>query len=53
MTASVAWLTVAPIKGLAVRSVTETMLDLTGAADDRLFHLIDEDGRLVNRKQAP
>ena len=51
--AAVAWLTLAPVKGLALRAVTETMLDRTGARGDRLFHLIDEGGRLVNRKQAP
>jgi uncharacterized protein YcbX len=50
--AAVAWLTVAPVKGLALRAVTETMLDTTGARGDRLFHLLDESGRLVNRKQA-
>jgi hypothetical protein len=51
--ATVAWLTLAPVKGLALRAVSETMLDRTGARGDRLFHLIDEGGRLVNRKQAP
>jgi len=50
--AAVAWLTLAPVKGLALRAVTETMLDTTGARGDRLFHLLDEGGRLVNRKQA-
>ncbi len=50
---TVAWLTLAPVKGLALRVVDEAMLERTGASGDRLFHLIDEDGRLVNRKQAP
>jgi uncharacterized protein len=50
---AVAWLTVAPVKGLALREVDEAVLDHTGARCDRLFHLIDESGRLVNRKQAP
>jgi MOSC domain-containing protein len=51
--AAVAWLTVAPVKGLALRRVEEIELEVTGARGDRLFHLIDADGRLVNRKQAP
>ncbi len=51
--ATVAWLTLAPVKGLRFATVTETMLDATGARGDRLFHLIDEGGRLVNRKQRP
>ncbi len=50
---TVAWLTIASVKGLALRSVSEATLDVTGARGDRVFHLIDEDGRLVNRKQVP
>lgn len=50
---SVAWLAVAPVKGLALETVDEIDLDLTGARGDRLFHLIAEDGRLVNRKRVP
>jgi uncharacterized protein YcbX len=51
--ASVAWLTVAPVKGLALQAVEEVELGPTGARGDRLFHLVDADGRLLNRKQAP
>ena len=50
---TVAWISVAPVKGLALRSLQKTTLTEAGAAGDRLFHLIDADGRLVNRKQEP
>jgi uncharacterized protein len=53
MTRTVAWITIAPVKGLALRSLEEAELTHTGAGGDRLFHLVDADGRLVNRKQSP
>lgn len=53
MSATVAWITVAPVKGLALRSLEEADLELTGVEGDRSFHLVDSDGRLVNRKQVP
>ncbi len=52
-TRAVAWISVAPVKGLALRNLQQTTLTEQGARGDRLFHLIDAGGRLVNRKQEP
>ena len=40
------------MKGLSLSLVREAMLGLTGLAGDRAFHLVDDDGRLVNAKRA-
>jgi uncharacterized protein YcbX len=48
---SVAWISIAPVKGLAVTSLEEAMLDRSGVAGDRDFHLLDVAGRLVNGKR--
>ena len=45
-------ITYAPVKGLALAHVDEVELELTGVRDNRRFHLIDDDGRLVNGKVA-
>jgi uncharacterized protein YcbX len=42
---SVSWLSIAPVKGLALVHPTEVRLDRTGVADNRRFYLVDEDGR--------
>ena len=42
----------APVKGLALASHDEVELELTGVRDNRRFHLIGDDGRLVNGKVA-
>jgi uncharacterized protein YcbX len=50
MSARVAWISLAPVKGLALRQVDECELTEAGVAGDRLFFLVDETGRLVNSK---
>ncbi len=52
MTAAVTSITYAPVKGLALSRVEEIELELTGVRDNRRFHLITDDGRLVNGKVA-
>lgn len=47
---SVAWLHVAPVKGLAVSAREEIELEPFGVAENRRFHLVDDDGRLLNGK---
>src|SRR5436190_21613295 len=51
MAASVSWIHVAPVKGLAVQPRDEAELGPTGIFDDRRFHLIGAEGRLLNGKQ--
>lgn len=41
-----------PVKGLALSFHDEVELELTGVRDNRRFHLIADDGRLVNGKVA-
>jgi MOSC domain-containing protein len=52
MAGSVAWITYAPVKGLRLQSVDEVELGLAGAPGDRRFHLVAENGRLINGKFA-
>jgi uncharacterized protein YcbX len=47
---SVAWLSVAPVKGLALVERDEVRLEPFGVAENRRFHLVDESGRLMNQK---
>lgn len=47
---SVAWISVSPVKGLALRQLDECELTEGGVAGDRVFFLIDEEARLVNSK---
>lgn len=51
MTARVAWISIAPVKGLALLQREEVLLGPSGVQEDRRFHLIGEDGRLLNGKQ--
>jgi uncharacterized protein YcbX len=51
VSARVAWITIAPVKGLALTSLEEAELGRSGVAGDRAFHLLDVAGRLVNGKQ--
>ena len=51
MRGSVAWITIAPVKSLALQPVEEIELGLDGAAGDRQFFLLDTDGRLVNAER--
>ena len=50
MSASVAWISVAPVKGLALRQLDRCDLTEAGIAGDRQFFLVDENDRLVNSK---
>ncbi|HSS74101.1 MAG TPA: MOSC N-terminal beta barrel domain-containing protein [Gaiellaceae bacterium] len=47
----VVWISVAPIKGLALQHRESVRLELFGVRENRRFHLIGEDGRLLNGKQ--
>ena len=50
MSARVAWISVCPVKGLALRQLEECRLTEAGVAGDRELFLVDEHGRLVNAK---
>ena len=52
MTGSVTSITYAPVKGLRLVGVEEIELELTGVRDNRRFHLITNEGGLVNGKVA-
>jgi len=45
---TVSWLSVAPVKGLALTQRDELMLESFGALENRRFHLLDDGGRFVN-----
>lgn len=51
MTARVCWITVAPVKGMALVHRDEVVVESFGVHDNRRFHVIGEDGRLLNGKQ--
>ena len=44
--AEVAWLSIAPVKGLALVEADEVLLTRDGVAENRRFWLVDDDGRL-------
>ena len=46
-----AWISVAPVKGLALVEREEVLLEKFGVRENRRFHLVGEDGRLLNAKQ--
>src|SRR5437763_16405160 len=50
MSARVAWISVSPVKGLALQQLDECELTEAGAMGDREFFLVDENDRLVNSK---
>ncbi|MGZ4256555.1 MAG: MOSC domain-containing protein [Gaiellaceae bacterium] len=50
MSARVAWISISPVKGLALRQVDECELTEAGVTGDRQFFLVDENDRLVNSK---
>lgn len=50
MTGSVTSITYAPVKGLALHRVDEVELELAGVRENRRFHLISDEGRMVNGK---
>jgi uncharacterized protein YcbX len=43
--AAVSWLSIAPVKGLALVRPDEVLLERHGVAENRRFFLVDEDGR--------
>lgn len=47
----VAWINVAPVKGLALEQREQVRLERDGVHEDRRLHLIDAKGRLVNGKR--
>jgi uncharacterized protein YcbX len=51
--ATVAWLSVAPVKSLRLQSMDHLRLDRFGARGDRRFAIVDEHGHLVNAKRLP
>lgn len=53
MTAHVAWLHVAPIKGLAIQERQSIELHASGVEDDRRFCVVDEGGNVLNAKRVP
>src|SRR5262245_16246530 len=46
---SVARISIAPVKGLALVECDEVMLERTGVAANRRFHVVDADGRRYNQ----
>ena len=48
---TVAWISVAPVKGLALLQREEVLLEPIGVAENRRFYLVDERGLLVNGKR--
>jgi uncharacterized protein YcbX len=50
MSRRVAWICIAPVKGLALRPLDRCELSEAGIAGDRQFFLVDENNRLVNSK---
>jgi uncharacterized protein YcbX len=50
MSARVAWISISPVKGLALRQLEDCDLTEAGVTGDRQFFLVDEDDRLVNSK---
>jgi len=53
VTARVAWLAVAPVKGMRLQELPEAHLDAHGARGDRRFVVTDSDWHLVNGKRIP
>lgn len=45
---SVSWLSIAPVKGLALTRADEVKLEPFGVLENRRFHVLTEDGRFVN-----
>jgi MOSC domain-containing protein len=52
MAGSVAWISIAPVKGLALVQRDEVELETFGVRENRRFYLVDDTGRLVNGKVA-
>lgn len=52
MTGSVSWISIAPVKALALVHRDEVELEPFGVRENRRFYLVGEDGRMVNGKVA-
>jgi uncharacterized protein YcbX len=52
MQGSVAWITIAPVKSLALVDREEVELEPFGVRENRRFYLVDDNGRMVNGKVA-
>jgi uncharacterized protein YcbX len=50
MAGSVAWITIAPVKALALLHLDEVQLEPFGVRENRRFYLVDESGRMINGK---
>jgi uncharacterized protein YcbX len=50
VTGSVAWITIAPVKSLALVHRDEVELGQFGVRENRRFFLVDDDGRMINGK---
>lgn len=48
---TVAWINIAPVKGLALVARDAVDLTIDGVAEDRRFYLVDARGRMVNGKR--
>lgn len=51
MTGSVAWISIAPVKGLGLVALERAHLHGHGVSEDRRFHVVDQRGRLINGKR--
>jgi uncharacterized protein len=51
MEGHVAWITIAPVKALALLARDEVELTPEGVPENRRFHLVDDRGRMVNGKR--
>ena len=49
--ATVAWISIAPVKGLALVHRDEVELEPFGVRENRRFYVVDADGRLINGKR--
>lgn len=52
MDGTLAWISVAPVKGLGLAALERAEVGPGGVAENRRFHVLDERGRLVNGKVA-
>ncbi len=50
MRGSVAWITIAPVKSLALVHRDEVELEPFGVPENRRFYLVDDNGRMINGK---
>jgi uncharacterized protein YcbX len=50
VSARIAWISICPVKGLALRQLDHCELTEAGVTGDRAFFLVDENDRLVNSK---